>query len=164
MADPRHVWHVVNLLQAATMLRAELEAALTSEVGFTLAEHDVMMSLLHHGARLPMGELAELVMFSQSGITRLVDRLERKGFVRREFSPDDRRLCYGVLTQAGERKLRKEAMPLVDRIVTDRFTRHVSDEDAAQLRRILLDVLRGNGWWDERRRTQGPLPGERARD
>jgi DNA-binding MarR family transcriptional regulator len=150
-----HVWHVVNLLQTATRLREELETSLSERVGFSLAEHDVMMSLLHAGGRLPMGELAELVMFSQSGITRLVDRLERRGFLARELSPDDRRVWRAVLTKAGEAKLRNDAMPLVERIVTERFSRHVSNREADTLRRILLDVLRGNGWWDERRRTQG---------
>jgi DNA-binding MarR family transcriptional regulator len=148
-APIEHVYPVVNLLQVATLLRDELEGALTSEQGVSLAEHDALMQLLQHGPRVPMGELAELVLFSQSGITRLVDRLERKGLAHREFSSEDRRVTYVTLREMGRAKV-EETMPLVRRIIGERLSAHLSDDDAANLRRILLDLLRGNQWFDER--------------
>jgi DNA-binding MarR family transcriptional regulator len=147
------VWAVVNILQTATLLRDELEIALAAKSGLSLAEHDVMMQLHHHGGRLLMSELADLVLFTQSGITRLVDRLESKGFVRRQLSTEDRRLTYATLTQKGKAKLEHDAMPLVDRVVEERFNRYVSAEDAHRLRQTLVGVLQGNEWWDERQRT-----------
>jgi DNA-binding MarR family transcriptional regulator len=61
-----------------------------------------------HGDRdLPMGELAERVVLSRTGMTRLVDRIERAGLLRRERATDDRRGAYAVLTDAGVETLRK---------------------------------------------------------
>jgi DNA-binding MarR family transcriptional regulator len=145
-----HIRTVVNLLQLGSWLGEELDAALRAEAGVSHAEYEAMMQLLQHGARLPMGELAELTLFSQSGITRVVDRLERKGLVRREFSPDNRRVIYAVLTMEGRDRLHEVGMPLVRGVIGRRFSQHLSTEDVAALRRILLDLLRGNGWWDER--------------
>jgi DNA-binding MarR family transcriptional regulator len=148
-APIEHVYPVVNLLQVATLLRDELDGALATEQEVSLAEHDVMMQLLQHGPEVPMGDLAELVLFSQSGITRLVDRLERRGLARRDFSTRDRRVTFVSLTDAGRKKI-EETMPLVRRVIGDRLSAHLSDADAATLRRILLDLLRGNHWLDER--------------
>lgn len=53
------------------------------------------------GRKLRMTDLAKQTNLSTSGVTRLVDRLERNGFVRRESDPTDRRSSYAVLTAAG---------------------------------------------------------------
>ncbi|MGW4249104.1 MarR family winged helix-turn-helix transcriptional regulator [Nocardia sp. NPDC004722] len=53
------------------------------------------------GRKLRMTDLATQTNLSTSGVTRLVDRLERNGFVRREAAPGDRRSSYAVLTAAG---------------------------------------------------------------
>ena len=61
--------------------------------------------------RLRMSELAERVLLSRSGLTRLVDRLEREGLVRREACDDDARGLFTVLTDDGLARLR-EASPM----------------------------------------------------
>ena len=58
------------------------------------------------GRRLRMQELADSVLFSRSGLTRLVDRMVAAGLVRRERCPDDGRGSYAVLTRAGLDRLR----------------------------------------------------------
>src|SRR5262245_934498 len=116
-----HVYPVVNLLQVATLLREELDEGLRAGAGVSLAEHDALMQLIQHGPRMPLGELADLVLFTQSGITRLVDRLERKGLARREFSAEDRRITFAALTDEGRAKL-EQTMPLVRRIIGTRFS------------------------------------------
>ncbi|MFQ6392449.1 MarR family winged helix-turn-helix transcriptional regulator [Nocardia sp. KC 131] len=62
------------------------------------------------GRRLRMTDLAAQTNLSTSGITRLVDRLQRGGLVRREAAPDDRRSSYAVLTAAGATRLAR-ALP-----------------------------------------------------
>jgi DNA-binding MarR family transcriptional regulator len=141
---------VVNLLQVGTWLEEDLDRALRAEAGLSHAEYEAMMQLLQHGSRLPMGELADLSLFSQSGITRVVDRLERRGLVRREVPPENRRVTYAALTEEGIARLQEVGMPLARRVMAERFGRHLSEEDVTSLRRILTRVLRGNGWWDER--------------
>nr|WP_284287979.1 MarR family transcriptional regulator [Angustibacter aerolatus] len=61
------------------------------------------------GRRLRMTDLAEAVLLSRSGLTRLVDRMTRAGYVRREPSPNDARGVYAVLTDAGHARLRRAA-------------------------------------------------------
>ncbi|TQN31278.1 DNA-binding MarR family transcriptional regulator [Haloactinospora alba] len=53
------------------------------------------------GHRLPMNQLARHASLSSGGFTKLADRLERKGYVKREACPDDRRVVYAQLTPAG---------------------------------------------------------------
>ncbi|NUS43666.1 MAG: MarR family transcriptional regulator [Mycobacteriaceae bacterium] len=57
------------------------------------------------GRRLRMSDLATQTRLSTSGVTRLVDRLDRGGLVRRESDPADRRTSYAVLTEAGAQRL-----------------------------------------------------------
>jgi DNA-binding MarR family transcriptional regulator len=59
------------------------------------------------GRRLRMNDLATQTALSTSGVTRLVDRLERSGLVRRTSSPDDRRSVHAVLTPEGAQRLRQ---------------------------------------------------------
>jgi DNA-binding MarR family transcriptional regulator len=59
------------------------------------------------GRRLRMNDLAAQTALSTSGVTRLVDRLERAGLVRRASSPDDRRSIHAVLTPEGAERLER---------------------------------------------------------
>lgn len=79
----------------------ELEAA----HGLPLHEYEVLLLLSSaEGGRLRMTELAEGALLSQSGLTRLVDRLERAGLVVRERCEEDRRGLYARITDEGLRR------------------------------------------------------------
>jgi DNA-binding MarR family transcriptional regulator len=91
----------------ATVIR-ELERELSSAQGMSLAWYDVLLQLAEAPERrLRMAQLADRVLLSRSGLTRLVDRLEAEGLVRREPSPRDARGTYTVLTVAGIDRLRR---------------------------------------------------------
>jgi DNA-binding MarR family transcriptional regulator len=79
--------------------------------------------------RLRMSELAENVVTSKSTLTRIVDRLEAEGLLRRESCPDDRRGSFAVLTEAGA-KARLAAWPVVSRGIAELFASSVKDEEA----------------------------------
>src|SRR5215212_5170556 len=70
-------------------LTRRLEEDLIREQQLPLAMYDVMVQLVEVGGRLRMTELADAVLISRSGLTRLVDRMVSAGYVRREPSPDD---------------------------------------------------------------------------
>ena len=102
--------------------------------------YDVLVTLEKaDGGRLRMSELADEVVLSRSGLTRLVDRLEREGLIRREGCPNDGRGFYAVITDAGL-AARAAAWPTVQRAMAELFARHVSDEEAAVLERALKRV------------------------
>lgn len=97
------------LLVHATLIR-RLEADLLAEQGMPLASYDVLVQLVQAPQRrLRMTELAERVLLSRSGLTRLVDRLERDGLVAREACVSDARGLFAVLTDAGYDRLRRAA-------------------------------------------------------
>lgn len=90
-------------------LLAETYTALMDRLGPQMAEHglspidfQVLLRLSRsHRRRLRMSDLAAQTALSTSGVTRVVDRLERDGLVRREACPDDRRALYAALTRDG---------------------------------------------------------------
>lgn len=105
-------------------LVARLSAHL-AEHGLSLVEFEVMVRLGRSPQqRLRMTELAGQVALTTSGITRVVDRLEREGMVRRQACPDDRRGLWAVLTTAARHRL-AAALPghlaLLEREFTGRF-------------------------------------------
>ncbi|GAA3105797.1 MarR family transcriptional regulator [Streptosporangium carneum] len=113
------LWHVVRRAQAR-VTRA-LEAELLVEHDLALASYDVLAQL--SGAperRLRMNDLAERVMLSRSGLTRLVDRLQREGLVERAACADDARGLFAVLTDDGAVRL-AEATPTYMRGVRAQF-------------------------------------------
>jgi DNA-binding MarR family transcriptional regulator len=94
------------MLATHASLIARLDAELERDHGLPLTSYEVLMYLADaEGQRLRMGELADRLLLSRSGITRLVDRLERQGLVERERCADDGRGFFARLTDAGRRKL-----------------------------------------------------------
>jgi DNA-binding MarR family transcriptional regulator len=84
------------------VIRAALSTRLDAEGGCSLLEHDLMSWLDVDGASRPrMLDLAGLLGITQSGITRLVDRLTARGWVEREQPPGNRRVMYARLTDQG---------------------------------------------------------------
>ncbi|MEV4432874.1 MarR family transcriptional regulator [Streptomyces sp. NPDC049555] len=93
------------LLEAHTGLNAKLQPVL-DENGVSSLDLNALMRLSRSpGQRLRLSDLAAQTSLSTSGITRLVDRLQRAGLVRRESFPGDRRSTYAVLTDEGADRL-----------------------------------------------------------
>ena len=120
------------LLRAQSELIGTLDRELQAERGLPITFFDVLIQLSQAGGRLRMSELANAVLLSRSGVTRLVDRMARDGLVRREACPTDRRSMYATLTAKGKRAL-AQARPVHLRGVAEHFGRHLSDEEAKTL-------------------------------
>jgi DNA-binding MarR family transcriptional regulator len=90
-----------------------------------------------------MAELADSVLLSRSGVTRLVDRLEREGLLVRDACDDDGRGLYAVLTRKGE-DLLERARPTHLAGVRERFLTHFSDEELEQMAAYWERVLPGS--------------------
>jgi DNA-binding MarR family transcriptional regulator len=119
-------------IRAQSELIRTLDRELETEQGLPITFFDVLAQLTGAGGRLRMSELADAVLLSRSGVTRLVDRMERDGLVKREHCPTDRRAMYTTITPAGKRALAK-ARPVHLRGVAEHFARHLSDEEAKTL-------------------------------
>ncbi|MFI1992494.1 MarR family winged helix-turn-helix transcriptional regulator [Actinoplanes sp. NPDC020271] len=102
--DPR-LTAVGLLAEAYTGLMNRL-AAQFEQHRLSPVEFEVLMRLARSpGHRLRMTDLAGQTTLSTSGVTRVVDRMERGGLVRREACPTDRRSSYAVITDAGQNRL-----------------------------------------------------------
>jgi DNA-binding MarR family transcriptional regulator len=110
-----------------------IEQALEAEGKIPLSSYDVLVALNSAPQkRLRMHELADKVVLSRSGLTRLVDRLEKEGFLCRErpssTSGEDRRGAYAVLTDAGIEALR-QAWPIYAHGIQQYFAGQLSPEE-----------------------------------
>ncbi|MGI8535104.1 MAG: MarR family winged helix-turn-helix transcriptional regulator [Mycobacteriales bacterium] len=120
----------------ATVLR-RLEAELVAEHDLPLASYDVLVQLSEApDRRLRMTELADRVLLSRSGLTRLADRLARDGLIERQACPSDARGTLAVLTDAGLARLRA-AWPTHLRGVAEHVTGRLSAEEVVRLAELL---------------------------
>ena len=130
-----------GFLSTHAALFKALDAELESAHDLPLTTYEVLVALFHApGRRLRMAEVAERTFLSRSGVTRLVDRLERDGLLRREHCSSDARGCYATLTDDGEAILR-DARPTHLDGVRRMFLERLSDDDLAHLARI-WDLIR----------------------
>src|SRR3954454_18680309 len=89
-----------GLVRVHTALVKALDAELTAEHDLPLSSYEVLITLESApGHRRRMAELADSVLLSRSGMTRLVGRLEREGLLARDTCTDDVRGCFAVLTE-----------------------------------------------------------------
>ncbi|MGN6246275.1 MAG: MarR family winged helix-turn-helix transcriptional regulator [Motilibacteraceae bacterium] len=137
--DELAVWR--GWLRAHALVVRRLEADLLREQELPLASYDVLVQLVEApDRRLRMTELADAVLISRSGLTRLVDRLESEGLVRREPCVDDARGLNAVLTDAGYERLRQASSTHL-RGVDDYVLSRLSTEELGQLDAILAKLL-----------------------
>jgi DNA-binding MarR family transcriptional regulator len=124
-------------LEAHARVTDVLARELRDEESLPLAWYDVLVQLQEApDHRLRMQELAEAVLLSKSGLTRLVDRMERQGLVRRSACADDRRGILAELTDEGYATLRRTAGTHL-RGVDEHFASLLSDDEAAALADLL---------------------------
>ena len=120
----------------ASILRA-LDAELVAAQGMTTRDYEVLLYLSQADERkLPMSALAESTMLTRSGITRLVDGLVEGGLIERISCPNDARVSYAQLTDAGYEKLRDAGCTHIASIHR-LFLEHFSGEEIEQLAALL---------------------------
>jgi DNA-binding MarR family transcriptional regulator len=91
-----------GMLEVNARVTQQLDAEMRAAHGLSVSAYEVLMFLSDApGRRMRMSEIAEGVLLSRSGCTRLVDRLVRGGFVRRSAADDDGRGLYAELTEDG---------------------------------------------------------------
>ncbi len=135
------VWR--TMLRAQAKISRRLQADLLADHDLALGSYDV---LLHLGeaedGRLRMNDLADRVLLSRSGLTRLVDRLQREGLVCRESCSSDARGLFAVLTPSGRARL-SEATPTYQRGVREYVLSRLDEHDlrvfGAILNRLTAD-------------------------
>jgi DNA-binding MarR family transcriptional regulator len=133
-----------SFLEAHAGVLETLERELQEEQGLSLAFYDVLAQLVEAPeGRLRMQDLAEHLLLSRSGFTRLCDRMEAAGLLQRTRCPEDRRGVFAEITPEGARAL-KEAAPVHHRGIQEHFARHLGSDDLEALRAMLDRLSEGN--------------------
>jgi DNA-binding MarR family transcriptional regulator len=127
----------VSFLRAHSAITRQLNADLLNVHGLTLNDYEVLLMLNHaEGGRMRRVDLAQTVVLTASGITRLLDGLERAGYVEKDACPTDLRVSYAKLTTSGRIKLKEAAVTHlsgVDELFVGRF----SDPELESLAELL---------------------------
>jgi DNA-binding MarR family transcriptional regulator len=141
----------MNLTQTSRVLDARLEERIREAADLSLAEYETLFRLkLASGHPPQMGEIANLLINSPSGMTRIADRLEKDGLIARETPKDNRRVVLLCLTEKGQHVLAK-ADRAFQSALRESFADHLSATDLAELRRLMRKLLKSNGAWHEAR-------------
>ena len=128
---------------ANTVVMRNMERRLEAQ-GLPIAWFDVLVHLAEApDGRLRMQVLADSVVLSRSGITRLIDRMERTGLVRREASTEDRRGAYAVITDQGQQAL-QHVWAVHQQDIEEYFTKLLTGAEMRSLYPILVKVIRAN--------------------
>jgi DNA-binding MarR family transcriptional regulator len=138
--DPRIATWRAYLIAHARLSRL-LDEDLRAEHDLSLAEYDALLQLAEaQGRRLRMHQLADRVLLSRSGVTRLIDRLVKDGSVERNICLTDARGAEAVLTSAGLDRLRVAAGTHL-RGINDHFLGAIDPKDLQAVGRAMRDVL-----------------------
>ncbi len=149
-------WRLLQRVQVR--VTRVLEADLLVEHDLSLAAYEVLAQLSEApGRRLRMNDLADRVLLSRSGLTRLVDRLQGDGLVDREVCPSDARGLYAVLTEQGAARL-AAAAPTYLRAIRERFLDLLDAAELRQCSALLTRVFDQTDAFPATARDQRPRP------
>ncbi len=126
-----------RLLRANCIVMRQLDHELQAEHNITISDYDVLTSLraaAEHSLR--MSDLSRRTLLTRSGMTRLVQGLERDGLVQRKACKSDARVSFAVLTELGVERI-KAARRTHHAGIRRLFAAHFSDEEADQLAELL---------------------------
>ncbi|HUY16281.1 MAG TPA: MarR family transcriptional regulator [Acidimicrobiales bacterium] len=128
------------LLETNARLTKQLGAALEESCQLPLAWFEVLLQLRQSAdGRLKMSQMADAIVHSTGGTTRLVDRLEDAGFVRREHCPSDRRSVFVGITDPGNAKL-DEALDVHLRCLNERLGARLDAHERETLAELLTKL------------------------
>jgi DNA-binding MarR family transcriptional regulator len=134
--DSRWMTAWMLLVRTQTRFWDAVEEQMRRDHGLTMARYDVLVQLELAGGRLGLSDLAAAIALSPSGLSKLLDRMDVSGLIRREPDPDDQRAAFATITPAGReaaRRARRGHHALLRRT----FAAALTERDLADLTRIM---------------------------
>ncbi|MHB1135093.1 MAG: MarR family winged helix-turn-helix transcriptional regulator [Chloroflexota bacterium] len=133
-----------RLFEAWATVTRRLDEQLEQEAGVSLTWYAVLLLLGRSQAGVrPIGELSLATAFTSGGLTRLVDRMEQAGYVKRQPCPTDRRVIYVALTESG-RALLERATAVHVRGIQEYIVAKLDPDEVEQMNRILAKLGPGD--------------------
>lgn len=131
-------------IKANSRILRNLSQDMQENHNIPLSWYDVLVKLYQSPQKgLTMQALANEVILSPSGLTRLVDRMMKAGLVERHACKNDRRVCYAMITPDGETLLKK-IQPTHQMAVKRCFTNHLTEEELTVMEPALKNLIQIN--------------------
>jgi DNA-binding MarR family transcriptional regulator len=141
LIDDSRITTFGRLVEAHAKLTHVLNEEIEAAVGLPLLWYGVLLHLGRSpGGYRPMSELINATAFTSGGVTRLVDRMERAGYVERRPCPTDRRVMYVGLTEAGRDMLERGTIVHV-RGIQEHMIDALEADEVAQLDALLAKLV-----------------------
>jgi DNA-binding MarR family transcriptional regulator len=116
-------------------------SSVSQESGLPLEWFDVLVNIYQWpDDQMPLGDLVDNVALSRSGLTRLLDRMEKTGLIERRLSSTDRRKFDVHLTDAGVMEFQR-INPVIQAAVSEAFLTHLTDADKKAIHKALAKVI-----------------------
>lgn len=129
----------IALVRTHARLWGQVEAQMRQDHGLTMPRYDVLAQLDMAGGRLGLSDLAATIVLSPSGLSKLLDRMEDSGLIRREPDPRDARSTFASITPRG-RSLVKKARASHHAFLQRAFGDALDARDVADLTRIMRRI------------------------
>ena len=129
----------LSLVRTHAQLWDQAEAQMREDHGLTMVRYDVLASLANAGGRLGLSDLASSILLSQSGLSKLLDRMDRSGLVHRDPDPRDARAAFATLTPRG-RSMARQARQGHHDYLQHVFGNALDDRDLADLARVMSRI------------------------
>ena len=126
----------LELIRTHTRLWDLVEGQMRRDHGLTMARYEVLAHLDMAGGRLGLSDLAASLLLSPSGLSKLLDRMEASGLVRRDPDPRDARAAFAAITPHG-RSLARKARQGHHAFLQQTFGDTLDDHDLADLTRVM---------------------------
>jgi DNA-binding MarR family transcriptional regulator len=136
-----HAWYVQAKMNAR--LTERIADEMERRTGLDAAFFEVLANLRHEPKR--MNELADNLILSRGGATRLIARMEAAGLVERETPAHDRRATFAVITDAGREAIER-AFPVHLDVVEQLYGRHLERDDAEAVLRVAVRICDAHRW------------------
>jgi len=137
----KRAWSLAFITHA--LLAKKIDEEMQAAGVVSLDVYDVLLNLeMAPNQKLKMCALAEAVLLSRSGLTRLIDRLEEQGFIEREGCKCDRRSTHAILTSLGQSE-RERAWPIFEFQIEKLFATYLEPGDEETLNAIYARILNG---------------------
>ncbi len=132
-----------HMLHAVFQMKSEIEGRVQAQTDLLLADNEALLNLAQDEGGLRMTDISKRLILSKGGTTKVVDRLEKKGLVRRFQNPSDRRALIVEITPEG-RKTLAAIRPIVDQVIEEYWGKHLSDDEASTVVDIADRIIHAN--------------------
>lgn len=142
-----HTKVAFSMLRVAALLSDELDHELQEASGSSLSEVLVILQIMLAGGRLKMTDLAETIVVTRGGVTKIVDRLVDSGYLSRVPSAEDRRVIYAAVTDAAFDLIRTH-QPLFESVAERRLSGLLNDRELDVLHELMDRLSCENPGWE----------------